>query len=69
MEIRDKLTITIGKERGEGIMGGRGEGFMGTTLKDTWTKTRRGGNRGGRWGWLGWWGGMGGKGKKLLEQQ
>ena len=25
-------------------MGGRGEGFMGTTLKDTWTKTRRGGN-------------------------
>ena len=50
-------------------MGGRGEGFMGTTLKDTWTKTRRGGNRGGRWGWLGWWGGVGGKGKKLLEQQ
>ena len=25
-------------------MGGKGEGFRGTTIKDTWTKTRRGRN-------------------------
>ena len=46
-------------------MGGKGEGFRGTTIKDTWTKTRGSGNRGGRWGGLGWWGGVGGKGRKL----
>ena len=35
-------------------MGERGEGFLGTTIKDTWTKPRWGGGvRGGRWGWLG----------------
>ena len=34
-------------------------------MKDTWTKTRAGGNRGWRWGWLGWWGGVGVKGRKL----
>ena len=45
--------------------GGKGEGFAGTIIKDTWTKTRRGGNRGGKWGGLGWWGGAGGKGRKL----
>ena len=31
------------------------KGLIGTTIKDTWTKTRRGGDRGG----------MGGKGRKL----
>ena len=34
-------------------MGGRAEGFSGTTIKDTWTKPRWGGIREGRWGWLG----------------
>ena len=43
----------------------KGEGFTGTIIKDTWTITRRGGNRGGGWGGLGWWGGVGGKGRKL----
>ena len=37
-------------------MEGRREGFSGTTIKDTWTKPREGGIRGGRWGWLGWGG-------------
>ena len=46
-------------------MGEKGEGFTGTTIKDTWTITRGDGNRGGRWGGLGWWGGVGGKGRKL----
>ena len=34
-------------------MGGKGKVFSGTTIKDTWTKPRWGGNRGRRWGWLG----------------
>ena len=46
-------------------MGEKGEGFAGTTIKDTWTITRGGGNRGGGWGGLGWWGGVRGKGRKL----
>ena len=40
IEIKNKLTVT----RGEGgFMGGREEGFSGTTTKDTWTKPRGGG--------------------------
>ena len=46
-------------------MGEMSEGFTGTIMKDIWTITRGGGNRGGRWGGLGWWGGVGGKGRKL----
>ena len=46
-------------------MGEKGKGFTGTIVKDTWTITRGGGNRGGKWGRLGWWGGVGGKGRKL----
>ena len=34
-------------------MGGKGECFSGTTIRDTWTKPRGSGIRGGRWGWLG----------------
>ena len=41
--------------------GGRGDNgekrmnqFEGTTMKDTWTKPRADGIRGGRWGWLRW---------------
>ena len=51
-------------------MGGRGKGFSGTTVKDTWTKPRQGGIRGGRWRWLGW-GESGGAGMHttVLEQQ
>ena len=37
-------------------MGEKGEGFTGTIIKDTWTTTRRGGNRGGRWGGGEGWG-------------
>ena len=33
-------------------MGEKGESFTGTSIKDTWTTTREGGNRGGRWGGL-----------------
>ena len=39
---------------GEDNRGKGEEGFSGTTVKDTWTKPRGGGIRGGRWGWLGW---------------
>ena len=42
-------------------MGRIGEGFSGTTIKDTWTKPKEGGSRGGRWGWLAWEGVVGGK--------
>ena len=45
-------------------MGEKGERFTGT-IKDTWTKTRVGGNRGRKWGGLGWWGG---RQKTVLEQ-
>ena len=34
-------------------MGGKGEGFLVTRIKDTWTKPKGGRIRGGRWGWLG----------------
>ena len=43
-----------------GIIGGKGEGFSGTTIKDTWTKPRRGGSKEGRWVWLEWGGNGGG---------
>ena len=46
-------------------MGGIRDAFSGTTIKDTWTKPRWGGSRGGRWGWLGWWGVVGGKCRQL----
>ena len=47
----------------------KGEGFSGTTIKDTWTKPRRGGIRGGKWGWLGWEGIGGGIQTTVVEQQ
>ena len=31
-------------------MGGRGEGFSGTTIKDTWTKPKGGRTKGEKWG-------------------
>ena len=39
-EIENRLTVTRGE--GEGISGEKGEGFVGTIIKDTWTIT---------WGW------------------
>ena len=50
---------------GEGIIREKGEKFAGTIIKDTWTITSAGGNRGGKWEGLGWWGGVCGKGRKL----
>ena len=42
-------------------MGGdNGEGFSGTTIKDTWTKPRGGGSKGGKRVWLG----LGGSGEE-----
>ena len=42
-------------------MEGKGEGFSGTCIKDTWTKPRRGGSgvgSGDGWGGGEWWGKM-----------
>ena len=52
--------MTRGEKRGN--FRGKGEGFVGTIIKDTWTITRgQGGNRGGKWGdGEGW-----GEGRKL----
>ena len=50
-------------------MGVGGE-LSGTCVKDTWTKSKRGGIKGVRWGWLEW--GESGEGKMettVLEQQ
>ena len=52
MEIKNNLTVTRGEGGGDN---GCREEFSGTTIKDTWTKPRRGGSEGGKWGWLGWW--------------
>ena len=53
-----------------GCNGGEGEVFTGITIKDTWTKARGSGNRGGWRGYLGWWGRCGGKRQKtVIEQQ
>ena len=40
IEIKNKLTVT--REEVGGDNGGGGEGFSGTTVKDTWTKLRVG---------------------------
>ena len=45
------------------------EGFIGTTIKDTWTKTRRGWKQGREMGMAGVVGRMGGRQKTALEQQ
>ena len=45
-------------------MGGKGEEFSGTNIKDTWTKPRVDGSKGGRWGGLGG-GVVGGKCRQL----
>ena len=46
-------------------IGGTGERFSGTTIKDTWTKPRGGGSKGGRWDWLGLVGVVGSKCRQL----
>ena len=35
-------------------MRGKGEGFSGTCMKDTWIKPKGVKIKGGKWGWLGW---------------
>ena len=47
-------------------MGEKGDGFSGTTIKDTWTKPR-GVESGGRWGWLGLGREDGGTGRKVYS--
>ena len=42
-------------------MGGKGEGFTVTIIKDIWTRSRGSGIGGGRQGVLGWWGRVGEK--------
>ena len=49
--MKNNLTVTRGEVGGDN--GRKGEGFSGTIIKDTWTKPRWGGTRGGRWGRLG----------------
>ena len=51
-------------ERG-GISGEKGEGFVGTIIKDTWTITGGGGGNRREVGRAGGWAGVGGKGRKL----
>ena len=56
-------------ERGDRISGGKGKGFAGTIIKDTWTITGAIVETGGRWGGLGFglrWGEMQ---KNIVEQQ
>ena len=46
-------------------MGGKGEGFSGTTIKDTWTKPKGDKIKCRKWGCLGlgeWWGENGNNG-------
>ena len=47
------MAVTRGA-RGWDNGGKRGEGFSGISIKDTWTKPKRGRIKGGKWGWLGW---------------
>ena len=55
IEIKHKLTVTRG-EVGEDSGRKGGEEFSGTCVKDTWTKPKGGGIKGGKWRWLGWGG-------------
>ena len=56
MELKNNLTIA----RGEGMKGQWGEGFSGTTIKDSWTKPKgrvKAGEGGGfEWGGVEGWG-------------
>ena len=64
-EIENKLTV-----RGERISGEKGEGFVGTIMKDTWTITKGGWKQGREMesaGVLGWGGEK--SQKTVLEQQ
>ena len=58
-EIEKRPTVTR-RERG-GNFRGKGEGFVGTIIKDTWTITGGRVEMGGRWGGLGGWAGVGRK--------
>ena len=60
-EIENRLTP---EGRGEGISGEKGEGFVGTIIKDTWTITGDWKREGVVEGW-----GVGKRQKAVLEQQ
>ena len=62
-EIENRLTVTRGE--GEGISGEKGERFVGTIIKDTWTIMGVGGGNGRELGRAWSWGGVGGKGREL----
>ena len=51
------------------MVGGKREGFSGTSIKDTWTEAKGSRIEGGRWGWVGW--GSGGEKMEttVLEQR
>ena len=51
IEIKNNLTVTRGEVGGDNGAK-RGKGFSGTTIKDTWTKSKEGRIKGGKWGWL-----------------
>ena len=46
IEIKNNLTVTRGEVGGDNG-GGKGDGFPGTTIKDTWTKPKVGRMEGG----------------------
>ena len=67
--MKNKLTVIRG-ERGGNNVGGKGEGFTGTTIKDTWTKGQKGGWKHGREvGMAGVVGRCGGKRQKTVFEQ
>ena len=69
IEITNKLTVTRGKRGGDN-RGKKEKGCQETSIKDTWTKPKRGRIEGGRWGWMGQGRLMGGKMETtVLEQQ
>ena len=47
------------------VVGGNGEGFSGTCVKDTWTKPKLGRIKVGKWEWLGWGRSGGGEWRQL----
>ena len=59
-DIEFKNTLTVTRWEVGGDNGGQGEGFSGTSIKDTWTKPKGDRIKGGKWGQVGC-GGLGGK--------
>ena len=68
--VSTSLKIIYQRRGGEDNGGNRGKSFSGTSVKDIWTKPKRGRITGRKWGWLGW-GGVRGEQMEttVLEQQ